>query len=120
MTSWLSRGLTELPELDYDHRYKEPQTIRAGRSLILDVSYTGVPAPKAEWYFNEQPVMRSAKTDVSSSDSHTTFSLKDISRDDAGTYKVKVTNKAGSKTSSFEVRVIGEFTSAFAAWQYKS
>ena len=95
----------ELPVLDYDSRLNSPQSIRAGTSLILDVNFTAVPNATVQWFFNDGQV--SSRAAVTSDISHTNFAIKGAGKDDAGVYKVKVTNKAGSKSASFTVGIKG-------------
>src|SRR6218665_1248664 len=97
----------ELPVLDYDSRLKSPQSIRAGTSFIIDVNFTAVPNATVEWFFNDLPLTTSARVAKTADVSHTNLTIKPMTPNDAGIYKVKVTNKAGSQTAAFTVGVKG-------------
>ena len=93
--------------LDYDARLNSPQSLRAGTSLIIDVNFTATPSATVAWYFNDAPLAPTRAT-VSGDISHTNLHVKAVGKDDAGVYKVKVTNKAGSTSATFTVGVKGE------------
>lgn len=94
--------------LEYDERFNQVQSCRSGTSVIIDINFTGHPDPSVEWFFNGTPltasgVQASAQTDAS----HTGLTVKNIRPNEAGLYKVKVSNKAGSKTATFTIEVKG-------------
>ena len=46
--------------------------------------------------------------EITEDDTHSTLRIKNTTLDNAGSYRVKATNKAGSDAASFEVFVKGE------------
>jgi len=99
---------TELPVLEYDERYNQVQSCRSGTSLTIDVNFTAHPDPSVEWFFNGTPLTSSGVQATASTDAwHSGLTLKNIRPNEAGLYKIKVANKAGSKTATFTVEVKG-------------
>jgi hypothetical protein len=98
---------TELPVLDYDSRLNNLLGCRSGASLMIDVNFTAFPDPTVEWFFNGAPLSTGGRTGIQTDAWHTGLNLHGITPTDAGLYKVKVTNKAGSKTATFTVGVKG-------------
>ena len=76
--------------------------------MLLHVDFTAVPKAKAEWFFNDQPLTSGRKVNIEGSDSHTVLSVGDLKPEDAGQYKLKVTNKAGTQEATFDVNVRGK------------
>ena len=102
--------VTELPVLEYDERFNNVLSCRSGCSVNIDVNFTAHPDPTVEWFFNGTPlsssdVQASAYTDAW----HTALNVKNIRPNEAGLYKVKVSNKAGSKTATFAIEVKGTY-----------
>ena len=95
------------PKLEYEARYRSPQALKAGGSLIIPVDFTGVPTPKVQWFYNDQPLSKSPKVNIDVADSHSTLTIKNVNKDSAGVYKVVVENKAGQDEATFEARVTG-------------
>ena len=104
---FVSSGLPELPVLDYDRRLDNLASCRSGATLSIDVNYTAFPDPKIEWSFNGLPLTDSSRISVQTDSWHTGVNIRSLTPQDAGVYKVKVSNKAGSKTASFTVGVRG-------------
>ena len=100
--------LLEHPKLEYDNRLKSVQNIRAGTSMILNIDFDAVPQPSVEWFLNNSSLSSSNRVNIEYSDSHTTLTVKNCNRDDAGKYTLKVRNKAGTATADFEVEVRGK------------
>jgi len=98
----------KLPVLEYDSMYKKPINVKAGNALNIDCSFSGVPAPKVEWLANGMPIAQSSRVDLSTDEYHSTLRITGMSSTDAGSYKIKISNKAGSDTASFDVTVKGK------------
>jgi len=100
--------LAELPVLEYDQRFNNVLSCRSGTSVNIDVNFTGYPDPTAEWFFNGTPLASSGVQATVQTDAwHTGLNVKNLRPNEAGLYKVKVSNKAGSKTATFTVEVKG-------------
>ena len=63
----------------------------AGGTAIFSVSVTGTPAPTFQWYQNGTPI---------TGGTNATLTLPSLTANDVATYKVVVTNEAGTVTSS--------------------
>ena len=93
--------------VDFDRRHKS-QTLNAGQNLSLGISYSGFPAPKTEWFFNDQPISPSPRATIDTSDLHSSLKVAGLNADDEGVYKVKITNLAGSEVVTFDTRIKGK------------
>ena len=82
-----------------------PQEVRQGSTLVLPVSYTGVPRPRASWYHRGLPLgVRHGHVHIDTSDSYSTLTVLGIESNEDGKYEVAVENLAG--LSRFEYDVI--------------
>ena len=100
--------MTELPVLDYDQRFDNVISARSGTSVNIDVGFTAHPDPTVEWFFNGTPLSASGvQASVRTDPWHTGLSVTNVRPNEAGLYKVKVSNKAGSKTATFTIEVKG-------------
>ena len=95
---------TELPKLEYGSTLSRLQ-LKGGQTLNLDVNYSGYPKPRVEWLFNDAALP--SNTDVMTSDSSTTLRARAVTKDNAGQYKLRVSNSAGETTATFDVLVKG-------------
>ena len=104
----LASSATELPMLDYDERLNNALSCRSGTTVNIDVNFTAHPDPTVEWFFNGAPLTSTGvQASVRQDAWHTGLTVKNIKPNEAGLYKVKVSNKAGSKTATFTVEVKG-------------
>ena len=94
----------ELPRLEHDSSASH-QTLKGGQTLNLDVNYSGYPKPKLQWFFNDTALP--ANADVTTSDVSTNLRVRAVTSDNAGQYKVKISNAAGEKSATFDVLVKG-------------
>jgi len=94
--------------LEYDERFNDVVSCRSGTSVNIDVNFSGHPDPTAEWFFNGTPLSSSQVQAAVQTDAwHTGLHVKNLRPNEAGLYKVKVSNKAGAKTATFTVEVKG-------------
>jgi len=101
-------SITELPVLSYDERFNNVLSCRSGTSVNIDVNFTAHPDPTVEWFFNGTPLTSSGvQASVQTDAWHTGLNAKNLKPNEAGLYKVKVSNKAGSKTATFTIEVKG-------------
>ena len=96
-----------LPKLEVDPTVRTPQSFKAGSKMLLNVDFTGVPKAKYEWFFNDSPLSAGPKVSTEGSDSYTCLTVSDLTQHNAGQYKLKVTNKAGSSEAVFAISVRG-------------
>jgi hypothetical protein len=75
--------------------------------MNMYVDFVGVPKPKAQWFHNDQPLTSGPRMAIESSDSQSSITVSDLRPEDAGQYKLKVTNKAGCQEAVFNINVRG-------------
>jgi len=64
------------PVIDIDPRYKAPQEVKRGSTLVLPVNYTGVPRPKATWFHRGIPLnVRHGHIHIDSGDAYSTLTI---------------------------------------------
>ena len=61
---------------------------------------------------NSAPISCGSRVELDEASDHSTLRIRDKTRDDAGTYRIKISNKAGSDSATFEVAVKGKRLSA--------
>ncbi|KAF8564968.1 hypothetical protein P879_07292, partial [Paragonimus westermani] len=116
-TARLPNGLkteTELtiecpPRILYDGS-KEIQLV-AGKSAVIEVPYSGAPAPDVNWSFNSGPlpvgpVRESPIASVDTVYGLTCIRLRQVTREASGQYKLLVSNELGKDTLDLVVRVL--------------
>ena len=96
------------PKLDYDNRLKGVQNIKAGTTLVLPVNIDGIPSPTISWMLDEEPIEKSARVTMDTTDKVTTLTIKNTMLDDTGMYTVEAENTVGKAVADFEVNVRGE------------
>lgn len=79
--------------------------------MILPVDFSGQPKPTVQWFLNDQPLSSGPRVSFEGSDVHSVLTVSDLSPEDAGRYKVKITNKAGSQEAIFDINVRGRLLS---------
>jgi hypothetical protein len=94
--------------LEYDDRLNNLLGCRSGAGLSIDVNFTAHPEPTVEWFYNGAPLSGSGRVAIQTDSWHTSVNVRNLTPADAGLYKVKVANKAGSKTATFTVGVKGQ------------
>lgn len=93
------------PKLDYDNRLKGVQNIKAGTTLSLPVNTSGIPNPTISWFLDEEPVEKSARVTIETTETMTTLTIKNTTLDDTGLYTVEAENDVGKAVADFEVNV---------------
>lgn len=93
------------PKIEVDPRYRVPQEVKQGSTLVLPVSYTAVPRPRTSWYHRGLPLsVRHGHVHIDTGDSYSTLTVLGIESNEGGKYEVAVENLAG--VSKFEYDVI--------------
>ena len=64
---------------------------------------------QVEWQANGIALARSSKIEIDEDDSHSTLRIRDMAPEDAGAYRIKISNKAGADSAAFDVSVKGEW-----------
>ena len=100
------------PKIEYDAKYKQPVALNAGATLTLPVTVSGVPTPKVAWYFGEKELKPGNGTAIETKEKASTLTVKNTSGANAGEYRVKAENSAGSDEAVFKVSMKGWYTRA--------
>lgn len=96
--------LSVVPSIDVDARYKQPQEVKSGSTLILPVNITGLPRPRVTWYRNGVPLgVRPGHVLIDSGDSYSTLTVQGIENEEGGRYEAHAENLAGSARHAFDV-----------------
>ncbi|XP_014667689.1 PREDICTED: twitchin-like isoform X2 [Priapulus caudatus] len=94
------------PDVDLDAKYLEPIVLRGGETLNIVIPYTGNPPPSVEWMFNNQPFKKDRETFMENEHSIAKLTVKEVRRDDMGSYKLRLKNDLGRKDVDIKVTVI--------------
>ncbi|CAH1802732.1 unnamed protein product [Owenia fusiformis] len=92
------------PIIDYEPS-QESQNIKGGASLMLHANFEGIPTPTASWFFNDTPLEKSKSVVIDTSDTYTSITVRGMSKENAGKYKVVAENKVGVDEATFTVNV---------------
>ncbi|XP_064646233.1 titin-like [Lineus longissimus] len=95
------------PNIEFDKKYKEPQSLKAEKTFTVPVKVTGIPTPKVTWSLNDKPLEPSKRVTLESKENlYYTISVKQLTRQDAGIYTVSAENVVGRKHAEFELKVL--------------
>jgi len=102
------------PTIDIDPRYRAPQEVKQGSTLVLPVNYSGVPRPRANWYHRGLPLgVRHGHVHIDSGDNYSTLTVLGIESNEGGKYEVAVENLAGLTRFEYDVIVRGDSLESF-------
>ena len=79
------------PSVDSEEKHKA-QTQKAGTSLNINVTITGVPTPKVEWFHGEDAIVQDKDTKVDTGNNYSTLTIKGTTAKNTGAYKVRKTD----------------------------
>jgi titin len=92
------------PVIDVDARYRAPQEVKSGSTLILPVNFSATPRPKVSWFRNGTPLgPRPGHVLIDSGDTYSTLTVLGVEGEEGGRYEAKVENIAGSARQAFDV-----------------
>jgi len=95
------------PKIEYDAQYKKPVALNAGAVLTLPVTVSGVPTPKVLWYFGDKELKTGNGTTIETKEKTSKLTIKNTTGANAGVYRVKAENAAGSDEAEFKVTMKG-------------
>ena len=95
------------PKLLLDQKFKDSITLRAGKSHVIEVPYTGSPQAKATWLLDGEELPPAKKSRVDVITNMTALTLHKVTRKDAGDYMLVLKNPNGKCTLTVHVNVIG-------------
>uniref|UniRef100_A0A914ZQC4 Titin n=1 Tax=Parascaris univalens TaxID=6257 RepID=A0A914ZQC4_PARUN len=84
----------------------ECYNVRAGDTVRLATDVRGHPTPTVEWYFGQQRIQQSSRTEVLYSNGRSTLLIKKATKADEGTYYCHAENRFGKSVLSCDLRVI--------------
>lgn len=98
------------------HRYLKPWInrdklktikVKAGNNVKLDVDIKGEPAPEVTWSIGERVIPTiDNNIKIHNEDYLTNFLIKDATRKNTGTYKIKAENSSGTDEATVEINII--------------
>uniref|UniRef100_A0A4W5MS48 Titin n=1 Tax=Hucho hucho TaxID=62062 RepID=A0A4W5MS48_9TELE len=94
------------PKCEVESVYSQVVIINAGETFTLEAAVQGKPIPTVQWFKSEALVENSARAEIMNSDFKAKLVVKDVIRVDGGQYTLLLTNVAGAKTVTFNVRVL--------------
>lgn len=97
------------PKLDYDNKFRDIITLKAGSTLKIPVQVSGLPKPSVTWSKDEQPVTSQGRLNLDIADKSTTLTVKKVTREDDGLYSIMAENEAGQASAKFDIEVIGKY-----------
>lgn len=100
--------LSDKPKLEYDNKFRDIVTLKAGSTLKIPVQVSGLPKPSVTWSKDEQPVTSQGRLTLDIADRSTTLTVKKVTREDDGLYSILAENEAGQATAKFDIEVIGK------------
>jgi hypothetical protein len=105
----VASSISVLPNIEYDKKYKEPQSLKADKNFSVPIKVTGIPTPKVTWSLNDKPLESSKKITLEAKENlYYALNVKSLTRQDAGVYTVSAENVVGRKHAEFELKVLGE------------
>ncbi len=99
---------TAAPVIDYDSSLSAPLRLKGGSSLILTVNITGEPKPESHWFLEDVEIHPDEHTQIEGDGTFSRLTVKDVSTQNAGKYKVTAENKVGATSAAFDVAIQGE------------
>ncbi|CAL8359672.1 unnamed protein product [Lota lota] len=92
------------PEFNISNEMRKAIAVKAGSSFTLTVPFTGKPTPDVSWVKADADLR--IRGLISTSNSVTSITVEQATRDDSGKYIVKLQNAAGSASLTLNVRVL--------------
>ena len=99
---------SDKPKLEYDNKFRDVVTLKAGSTLKVPVKVSGLPKPSVTWSKDDQPIRSQGRLNLDISDKSTTLTVKKVTREDDCVFSVIAENEAGQATAKFDIEVIGK------------
>ena len=96
------------PEITYDPKLNEPMTLKSGNTLLLSVDISGVPTPRVRWSHDDSELTVKPGLNIETKDTYSTFTLKGITGENSGKYRVTASNIVDEVSAEFTVLVKGK------------
>uniref|UniRef100_A0A8C4S4R9 Titin n=1 Tax=Erpetoichthys calabaricus TaxID=27687 RepID=A0A8C4S4R9_ERPCA len=92
------------PEIDIDASFKQTHIVRAGGTVRLHIAFRGRPVPVATW--TKAGSELGVRTDVQTTETYSTLTIENCTRDDSGKFTLALENNSGTKSITFTVKVL--------------
>ncbi|KAH0621550.1 hypothetical protein JD844_022945 [Phrynosoma platyrhinos] len=113
--------VTKIPQPPYFVRKLSSAQCVEGASSVFEYQVTGEPAPEIHWFRGNSQIFSSAHyIIIHNSDGSGSLMVNNCQRDDSGLYLCKGINSLGEATSSAELIILLDISSAFALKEQKS
>ncbi|CAN0167304.1 unnamed protein product [Lampetra fluviatilis] len=102
-------NVADPPEIDADlleRLMREPITVRAGQTALIDIAFTGKPVPKITWLKDGLEVEEDARTTLHRTSSQTSFCRANCQREDSGVVTLRLKSPCGSVSVDMQLNVI--------------
>ncbi|XP_023933258.1 titin isoform X1 [Lingula anatina] len=93
------------PQAFLDEKFQDVFTIKAGKSAIFEVPFTGAPQPSVNWTF-QQGALEPARMKVETIRNMTCLTVNRAIRQDAGNYELTLENPFGKSTVTIRLNVL--------------
>jgi len=93
---------------EFIQRLPATETVEEGTSVTFACKVVGFPKPTITWYKDDDDITEDSRAKMETGDSgvHSIY-IKDVSKCDGGTYKIRASNLEGSSSSSLYITVKG-------------
>ena len=81
--------------------------MRAGTTLTLTVNISGIPSPSVSWFLDDEPLQKSDRISIDTTNDYSTLTVKNTLPDDTGVYTICAENVVGKAEADFEINVKG-------------
>ena len=89
-----------------------PKYLKAGDDFAVNINYTGFPTPTAQFWNNDTLLSNDSRVFIKITEEVTeefvSIIVKKAVREDAGHYRLRLTNDAGYDTATFKVRLFSK------------
>ena len=103
------------PTITYDDALREPITLKSGNTLLISVDVAGVPTPKVRWSRDGAELTVKAGTSIETRDTYSTLTVKGVSGENSGLYKVTASNVVDEVSAEFTAQIKGNAVCLFAS-----
>ncbi|XP_063069289.1 titin-like [Engraulis encrasicolus] len=96
----------EPPTCEIDPKFSQILVLKAGESFRLEATVQGKPVPNIQWFKGDVEIEMSHKYELKKTDFKVVLIVRDAVRIDSGQYTLHLTNVGGTKTASYNVKVL--------------